>query len=146
MLLQCCYIVKVAVMNKIQLNLNQSTILSFKIMPLKISNRRSFCLFPNMLGGYSHLPATCWASYQIRKIAGCTCAGNAGNVSPSPRVSDPDMHHGTCVTHVPWCMPGSLTSSFVWSRLQGKRSRHSRPMRNPQCYLSAERPMTPSLI
>ena len=24
-----------------------------------------------------------WASYQIRKIAGCACAGNAGNVSPS---------------------------------------------------------------
>ena len=23
-------------------------------------------------------------------------------------VSDPDMHHSTCVTHVPWCMPGSL--------------------------------------
>ena len=56
-----------------------------------------------------------WASYQIRKIAGCACAGNAGNVFPrrrflrEPLVSDPGMHHGTCVTHVPWCMPGSLT-------------------------------------
>ena len=27
-----------------------------------------------------------------------------------PLVSDPDMHRGTCVTHVPWCMSGSLTS------------------------------------
>ena len=26
-----------------------------------------------------------------------------------PRVSDPSMHHGTCVTHVSWRMPGSLT-------------------------------------
>ena len=26
-----------------------------------------------------------------------------------PLVSDPDMHHGTFVTHVPWCMLGSLT-------------------------------------
>ena len=26
-----------------------------------------------------------------------------------PLVSNPDMHHGTCVTHVPWCMSGSLT-------------------------------------
>ena len=26
-----------------------------------------------------------------------------------PLVSDPGMHHGTCVTHVPWCMTGSLT-------------------------------------
>ena len=56
-----------------------------------------------------------WASYQIRKIAGCACAGNVGIVFPHPRfqgkplVSDPDMHHCTCVTHVPWCMSGSLT-------------------------------------
>ena len=56
-----------------------------------------------------------WASYQIRKIAGCACAGNAGNVFPRRRfqrkllVSYPGMHHGTCVTHVPWCMSGSLT-------------------------------------
>ena len=26
-----------------------------------------------------------------------------------PLVSDPSMHHGTCVTHVPWCMSGLLT-------------------------------------
>ena len=55
-----------------------------------------------------------WASYQIREIAGCACAGNAGNVFPThrlqwkPLVSDPGMHHGTCVAHVPWCMSGSL--------------------------------------
>ena len=56
-----------------------------------------------------------WASYQIRKIAGCACTENAGNVFPAtdfkgkPLVSDPGLHHGTCVTHVPWCMSGSLT-------------------------------------
>ena len=49
------------------------------------------------------------------KIAGCACARNVGNVLPrhrlqrKPLVSDPGMHHGTCVTHVPWCMPGSPT-------------------------------------
>ena len=26
-----------------------------------------------------------------------------------PLVSDPGVHHRTCVTHVPWCMSGSLT-------------------------------------
>ena len=26
-----------------------------------------------------------------------------------PLVSDPSIHHGTCVTHVPWCMLGLLT-------------------------------------
>ena len=35
-------------------------------------------------------------------------------------MGDPDMHHGTCVTHVPWCMPGSLTSVFLWIRWRGK--------------------------
>ena len=73
-----------------------------------------------------------WASYQIRKITGCACAGMPGTFSSPPRVSDPDTYHGTCMTHVPWCMPGSLTSGFLWSRSRGKRSRHSRRMRNPQ--------------
>ena len=27
-----------------------------------------------------------------------------GTFSPPPRVSDPDIHHGTCVTHLPQCM------------------------------------------
>ena len=64
---------------------------------------------------YWHSQQNSWASYQIRKIAGCACAGNAGNVflrrrvQRKPLVSDPGMHHGTCVTHMPWCMTGSLT-------------------------------------
>ena len=65
--------------------------------------------------------------------------------SPPPRVSDPDMHHNTCVTHVPWCMPGSLTSGFLWSWWRGKYSRHSRRMHNPQFYVSGKRPM-PSCV
>ena len=46
--------------------------------------------------------------------------GMPGTFSPPPWISDPDMHNGTCVTHVPWCMPGSLTSGFLWSRRWGK--------------------------
>ena len=61
-----------------------------------------------------------WASCQIRKIAGAHVRGMPGTFSPSPQISDPDMHHGTCVTHVPWCMPGSLTSGFLWKRRRGK--------------------------
>ena len=30
---------------------------------------------------------TRWVSYQIGNIAGCACAGNAGNVSPPPPIS-----------------------------------------------------------
>ena len=62
---------------------------------------------------------------------GCACAGNAGTFSPSPHVSDPDMHHGTCVTHVPWCMPESLTSGFLLNRRRGETfpafSAHAQP-------------------
>ena len=53
-----------------------------------------------------------------------------------PLVSNPGMHHGTCVTHVPWCMSGSLTRCG-----RGKRSRHSRRMRNPQLCVSGKRPI-----
>ena len=30
-------------------------------------------------------------------------------IQRKPLVSDPGMHHRTCVAHVPWCMSGSLT-------------------------------------
>ena len=46
------------------------------------------------------------------------------------------MHHGTCVTHVPRCMSGSLTRGG-W----GKRSQHSRRLCNPQFYVSCKRPI-----
>ena len=32
-----------------------------------------------------------------------------------PLVSDPAMHHGTCVTHVPWCMSGSPAPGGGWN-------------------------------
>ena len=52
----------------------------------------------------------------------------------------------TFVTHVPWCMPGSLSSSFLWSRWRGKRFRHSRRMRNPQFYVSGKRPIEINIL
>ena len=83
-----------------------------------------------------------WASYQIRKITVWACGGNAGNVFPRHRlqrkhlVRDPGMHHGTCVTHVPWCMLGLLTRSGG-ENVPG----HSRRMHNPHFYVSGKRPM-----
>ena len=38
-----------------------------------------------------------------------------------PRISAPDLRDDMCVMHVPWCMPGSLTSSCLWSWWRGKR-------------------------
>ena len=61
--------------------------------------------------------------------------GMPGTFSPPPRVSDPEMHRGTRVTHVSWCMPGSLTSGFLWSWWRGK---HSRRMRKPQFSVSGK--------
>ena len=79
---------------------------------------------------YPHRPQ--WASYQIRKVASCACAGNAWNASLPPRVRDLDI---SCMTHVQWCKSGSLTSGFLC------RWRHSRRMRNPQLYVYGKRPM-----
>ena len=37
--------------------------------------------------------------------------GMPGTFSPPPTSKETSgMHHGTCVTHVPWCMSGSLTN------------------------------------
>ena len=69
----------------------------------------------------------------------CSHPGLPGTFSPW--VSDPDMHHGTCVTHVPWCMPGSLTSGFFGSRWRRKSSRHPRRMHNPQFFASGKKSM-----
>ena len=62
--------------------------------------------------------------------------------SPPLWVTGLDIHHGPCVTHGPRCMPGSLTSGFLWSRWRGRRSRHSRRMCNPQFYASGKRPLS----
>ena len=85
-----------------------------------------------------------WPSCQIRKIAGCAYADMPGTFSPSPRGSDPDMHHDTCytcVTHVQWCMPGSLINGLLLSRFLEKRSQHSWSIHNLQFYVSGKRPM-----
>ena len=79
------------------------------------------------------------AKYEKLQVA--HAAGMPGTFSPPPRVSDPDMHHGTCVTHVPSCMSRSLISGFLWSRCRGKRFRHSRCTRNTHFYVSGKRPM-----
>ena len=51
-----------------------------------------------------------WASYQIRKNCGLRIRPECWELFPrhrlkrKPLVSHPDMHHGTCVMHVPWRM------------------------------------------
>ena len=59
----------------------------------------------------------------------------------SPRVSDPGMHHGTCVTHVPRCMPGSLTSGFHLISVAGKTFPAFPSHAQPAICVSGKRPM-----
>ena len=75
------------------------------------------------------------------KLRVARAPGMPGKFSAPPWVSDPHMHHGTCVTHVPWCMPGSLTRGFLWSWWRGKLSQHSRSMRHQRFYVFGKRPM-----
>ena len=66
-------------------------------------------LISQCTGGWrSHGPRMRYVKLQVAHAPGMS-----GTFSPPPRVSDPDMHHGTCVTRVPWCMPWSLTSGFL---------------------------------
>ena len=76
-----------------------------------------------------------WTSCQILKVAGCACAGNTETFSSPPKIMDPDMHHSTCVTHMPWCLPVSLIR---------KRLRHSQRVRNRPFYVSGKRPILQS--
>ena len=92
--------------------------------------------WPYQRGSTLHGPLTRYVKLRVAHAPGIPWT-----FSPPPQVSDPDMHYGTCVTHVPLCMPGSLTSGFLWSRWRGKRSRHSWRMRNPQFYVSGKKPM-----
>ena len=53
------------------------------------------------------LPDTSNRELRMRRI--CRERFSRHRLQMKPVVSDPGMHHGTCVTHVPWCMSESLT-------------------------------------
>ena len=86
-----------------------------------------------------------WASYQISKLVGCACARNAVNVflhhqlQRKSLVSDPGMHHGTCVTLVPWCMSVSLTSGSRENKTLPAFPAHA----HQQFYIFDKRPICP---
>ena len=83
------------------------------VIDIETTQSFAYRLAPPGSGASAGAAIACPAMW--RKIVDCACAGNAGNVFPAtyfmgkPLVSDPGMHHGTCVTHVSWCMSGSLT-------------------------------------
>ena len=83
-----------------------------------------------------------WTSYKIRKITGCACSRNVGNIFPT---TDFKGNHWlmipACITARAMMHVG-ITNTRWW----GKHSRRSRRMHNPQIYIYGKRPMhrTPS--
>ena len=82
-----------------------------------------------------------WASYQLRKIAGCACTGNAGNVSPATDFKgNPKLAIRRASRHVGDAR-AVIHIGISNQRCRGKRSRYSQRMRNPQFYVSGKRTM-----
>ena len=77
-----------------------SRIRSMQRNVFKLSNTTINCAYTVKYGSSfhttSHGPL---ARYVQLRVA--LAPGMPGTFSPPLRVSDPDMHHGTCVTHVP---------------------------------------------
>ena len=85
--------------------------------PPKIRSRYNTILHNTMLHTYNtqrhpisrHGPLTRYVKLRVAHAPGMLGPFPPPPMSGKPLISDPDMHHGTCVTHVPWCMSGSLT-------------------------------------
>ena len=56
-----------------------------------------------------HGPLTRYAKLRVAHAPGRPGTFSLPPTAKEPLVSDPGMHHGTCVTHLQWCVPESLT-------------------------------------
>ena len=54
-------------------------------------------------------PLTRCVKFRVAYVPGMTGKFSRHRLQQKPLVSDPSIHHGTCVTHMPWCILGSLT-------------------------------------
>ena len=59
---------------------------------------------------HHHGPLTRYVKLRVAHAPGRPGTFSPPPTSRKPLVSDTGMHQGTCVTHVPWCILGSLTS------------------------------------
>ena len=66
--------------------------------------RRRYKVTPSLNG-----PLVSYVKCRLRMRRECRERFPRYRLQMKSLVSDPGMHHGTCVTHVPWCMSGSLT-------------------------------------
>ena len=57
----------------------------------------------------SHDPLTRCVKLMVAHAPGLRERFPRHRLQRKPLVSDPGIHHGTCATHVPWCLSGLLT-------------------------------------
>ena len=76
---------------------------------LSVFGSRVFCQVQFMSPHPCHRPLTKYAKFRVTRAPGMPATFSQPPTSKEQLVSDPGMHHGTCMTHVPWCMSGSLT-------------------------------------
>ena len=91
----------------------------FVAQPLVGSNRNEYtCLadrslsFPMALNRnqhHYHGPLTRYVQLRVAHASWMPGMFSSHRLHRKPLVSDPGMQHDMCVTHVPWCMSGSLT-------------------------------------
>ena len=93
---------------------------------------------PSLMAGLSvgYGPLTSYVKLRFAHAPGMPGTFSHHRLQRKPLVSDPGMHHGTCVTHVPWQHVG-----IAKPRWREKRSRYSRRMRNLQFYSSGKGPI-----
>ena len=58
---------------------------------------------------WRHRPLTRYVKSRVAHAPGMPGIFFRNRLQRKPLVSDPGMHNGTCVTHVPWCMSRSFT-------------------------------------
>ena len=60
----------------------------------------------------THGPLTRYEKSRVARAPAMPGTFSRNRLQRKRLVNDPGMHHGTCVTQVPWCMSGSLTRGF----------------------------------
>ena len=97
-----------------------------------------------------------WTSHQIRKIAGYACAENSGNVFPATDLKENRyLDIQAYITARKWPLSDLSDDGYARAvmhvgianpRWRGKRSLHSRRMRNPQFFSASDKSLIVMII
>ena len=94
-----------------------------------------------LITGIYHLSRTWpWTSYQIRKIAGCACTGNSGNVFPATDFK------GNRLLAIPACITARASRMSGWLTRGGRENVPGIPGACAPPNFTGKRPMEVSCI